>query len=201
MGGGAGYGFDALQFLISTLITLYALIILLRFMMQAVRADYYNPVAQFVVKASAPVLRPLRRVIPPFGRYDIAALLVALALMLLKLWLYRLLGIPDTVIGGYRLGIEHAWFGSLAWLAVVDLLALIFNVFFFAVLIRAILTWVAPPGPNPIIELLERITAPVVNPVRRVVPLIGGIDISPLIVLIGLQVVRMLLIPPLLALA
>ena len=201
MGGGAGYGFDALQFLISTLITLYALIILLRFMMQAVRADYYNPVSQFIVKASAPVLGPLRRVIPPVGRYDIAALLVALALMLLKLWLYRLLGIPDTVIGGYRLGIEHVWFGSLAWLAVVDLLALIINVCFFAVLIRAILTWIAPQGPNPIIEILERITAPVVNPVRRVVPLIGGIDISPLIVLIGLQVLRMLLLPPLLALA
>ena len=199
--GQAGYGFDALQFLISTLITLYALVILLRFMMQATRADYFNPVAQFVVKATAPVLGPLRRVIPPIGRYDIAALLVALALMLLKLALYRLLGIPDTVIGGYRLGIEHVWFGSLAWLAIVDLIALVINIYFFAVLIRAILTWVAPQGPNPVVEILERITAPVVNPVRRFVPLIGGIDISPLIVMIGLQVLRMLLIPPLLSLA
>ena len=199
--GQAGYGFDALQFLISTLITLYALVILLRFMMQATRADYFNPVAQFVVKATAPVLGPLRRVIPPIGRYDIAALLVALALMLLKLALYRLLGIPDTVIGGYRLGIEHVWFGSLAWLAIVDLIALMINIYFFAVLIRAILTWVAPQGPNPVVEILERVTAPVVNPVRRFVPLIGGIDISPLIVMIGLQVLRMLLIPPLLSLA
>ncbi len=199
--GQAGYGFDALQFLISTLITLYALVILLRFMMQATRADYFNPVAQFVVKATAPVLGPLRRVIPPIGRYDIAALLVALALMLLKLALYRLLGIPDTVIGGYRLGIEHVWFGSLAWLAIVDLIALVINIYFFAVLIRAILTWVAPQGPNPVVEILERVTAPVVNPVRRFVPLIGGIDISPLIVMIGLQVLRMLLIPPLLSLA
>lgn len=198
---GAGYGFDALQFLISTLITLYALIILLRFMMQATRADYYNPVAQFVVKASAPVLRPVRRIIPPAGRYDIAAIVVALALMLVKIWLYRLLGIPDTVVGGYRIGIEHAWLGSLAWLAVVDLLALVINVYFFAVLIRAILSWVAPQGPHPVVELLERITAPVVNPVRRVIPLVGGIDLSPLVVLIGLQVLRMLLLPPLLALA
>ena len=199
--GQTGYGFDALQFLVSTLITLYALVILLRFLMQAARADYFNPVAQFVVKASAPVLGPLRRVIPPFGRYDIAAIVVLLALMLLKLALYRLLGIPDTVIGGYRVGIEHAWVGSLVWLAIVDLIALVINVYFFAVLIRAILTWIAPQGPNPIVEILERITAPVVNPVRRVIPLIGGIDISPLIVLIGLQVVRMLLIPPLLSLA
>lgn len=198
---GAGYGFDALQFLISTLVMLYALIILLRFMMQASRVDYYNPVSQFVVKASAPVLTPVRKVIRPVGRYDIAALVIALALMLLKLGLYRLLGIPDTVIGGYRLGIEHIWVGSLAWLAVVDLIALVINIYFFAVLIRAVLSWIAPQGPNPIVEILERITAPVVRPVRRLIPLVGGIDLSPLAVLIGLQVMRMLLIPPLLSLA
>lgn len=198
---GAGYGFDALQFLISTLITLYALIILLRFMTQAVRADYFNPVSQFVVKASAPVLSPLRRVIPPVGRYDIAALVVALALMLLKLGLYQALGIPSTVIGGYRIGIEYVGVASLLWLSVVDLIALILNICFFAVLIRAVLTWIAPAGPNPIAEILERITAPLVNPVRRVLPLLGGIDLSPLVVLIGLQVLKMLLLPPLLALA
>lgn len=199
--GGAGYGFDALQFLVSTLVTLYALIILLRFMMQAARVDYYNPVSQFIVKASSPVLTPIRKLIRPIGRYDIAALVIALALMLLKLVVYRLLGIPDTVIGGYRLGIEHIWFGSLAWLAVVDLIALVINVYFFAVLIRAVLSWIAPQGPNPIAEILDRITAPVVNPVRRFIPLVGGIDLSPLAVLIGLQVIRMLLIPPLLSLA
>jgi len=197
----SGYGFDALQFLISTLVMLYALIILLRFLMQATRVDYYNPVAQFVVRAAAPVLAPLRRVIPPVGRYDLSALVVVLALMLLKLGLYRLLDIPATVIGGYRVGIAHIWFGSMAWLAVVDVVALAINVFFFAVLIRAVLTWIAPSGPNPIAEILERITAPVVDPVRRVIPPIGGIDLSPLAVLIGLQVLRMLLIPPLLALA
>lgn len=199
--GGAGYGFDALQFLVSTLVTLYALIILLRFMMQAARVDYYNPVSQFIVKASSPVLTPIRKLIRPIGRYDIAALVIALALMLLKLVVYRLLGIPDTVIGGYRLGIEHIWFGSLAWLAVVDLIALVINVYFFAVLIRAVLSWIAPQGPNPIAEILDRITAPILNPVRRFIPLVGGIDLSPLAVLIGLQVIRMLLIPPLLSLA
>lgn len=198
---GGGYGVDALQFLISTLVMLYALIILLRFVLQAVRANYYNPVAQFVVRASAPVLKPLRRVLPPVGRYDLAALLVVLALMLLKVGLYRVLDIPQTIVGGYRIGIAHVWFPSLAWIAVVDVIALAINLFFFAVLIRAILSWVAPQGPNPAAELLDRITAPVVDPVRRVIPLVGGIDLSPLVVLIGLQVLRMLLIPPLLALA
>jgi len=201
MTGSGGYGVDALQFLISTLVMLYALIILLRFVLQVVRANYYNPVAQFVVRASAPVLSPLRRVLPPVGRYDWAALLVLFALMLLKLGLYRLLDIPQTVVGGYRIGIEHVWFPSLAWIAVVDVIALVINLFFFAVLIRALLSWIAPQGPNPVVEVLERITAPVVDPVRRLIPLVGGIDLSPLAVLIGLQVLRMLLLPPLLALA
>lgn len=198
---GGGYGIDALQFLISTLITLYAVVIIARFMMHAVRADYYNPLAQFVVKASAPVLRPLHRVLPPRGRYDIAALLVALVLMLFKIVLYRLLSIETTVIGGYAIGIAHAWIGSLAWLAVVDLLILVINIYFFAVLIRAVLSWIGPQGQNPIAEMLERLTGPVVNPVRRVIPLVGGVDLSPLVVLIGLQLVKMLILPPLLALA
>lgn len=201
MTGSGGYGVDALQFLISTLVMLYALIILLRFVLQVVRANYYNPVAQFVVRASAPVLSPLRRILPPMGRYDWAALLVLFALMLLKLGLYRLLDIPQTVVGGYRIGIEHVWFPSLVWIAVVDVIALVINLFFFAVLIRALLSWIAPQGPNPVVEVLERITAPVVDPVRRLIPLVGGIDLSPLAVLIGLQVLRMLLLPPLLALA
>jgi len=198
---GSGYGTDALQFLIGTLIELYALIVLLRFTLQAVRADYFNPVAQFVVQATRPVLAPLRRIMPPAGPYDYAALLLALALMWLKLGLFRLLGIPSVVVAGYAVGIDHVWLGSMAWLGVVDLLALILNIALFAVLIRALLTWIAPAGPNPVMEILQRITDPLLRPVQRLMPLIGGIDLSPLAVLIGLQVLKMLLLRPLLGLA
>ena len=198
---GPGYGTDALQFLIGILIDLYALVVVLRFMLQAVRANYFNPVAQFIVRATKPVLDPLRRILPPAGRYDIAALVVAVALMLLKIGLFRLLGIDSVVIGGYAVGIAHVWVGSLAWLALVDLLTLFINVWFFAVLILAILSWIAPAGHNPVAEVLERITDPILRPVRSVVPLLGGVDLSPLVVLIGLQVLKMLLIRPLLAMA
>ena len=85
--------------------------------------------------------------------------------------------------------------------AVVDAVVLVINVWFFAVLILAILSWISPGGPNPVAEILERITDPVLRPVRRVVPLVGGIDLSPLVVLIGLQVLKMLIVRPLLALA
>lgn len=198
---GPGYGTDALQFLIGILIDLYALVVVLRFLLQAVRADYFNPVAQFVVRATKPVLDPLRRVLPPVGRYDIAAVVLAVALMGLKIALFRLLSIDSVVIGGYAVGIAHVWIGSLAWLAVVDLVTLFINVWFFAVLILAILSWIAPAGYNPVAEVLGRITDPLLRPVRSVVPLVGGIDLSPLVVLIGLQVLKMLLIRPLLALA
>jgi len=196
-----GYGLDALQFLISTLIDLYALVVVLRFMLQATGADYYNPVAQFVVRATRPVLAPMRKMIPSGGRYDLAAVVALLLLMLAKLLLFRLVGVPYTVIFGNAVGIEHVWFGSLAWLAVVDAIVLVINVWFFAVLIRAILSWIAPAGYNPVAEVLDRITDPLLRPVRRFIPLVGGIDLSPLAVLIGLQVFKMLLVPPLLLLA
>lgn len=196
-----GYGTNALQFLISTLIDLYALVIVLRFLMQAVNAPYFNPLTQFVVKVTRPVLGPLRRVIPPIGRYDMAAIAVAIALMLLKLGLYRLLSIPSVVVGGYAVGVTHIWIVGLVWLAVVELITLFINVWFFAVLIQAVLSWIAPAGPNPVIEILSRITDPLLRPVRRTIPMIGGIDLSPLVVLIGLQLLKMLLIPPLLQLA
>lgn len=196
-----GYGTNALQFLISTLIDLYALVIVLRFLMQAVNAEFFNPVTQFVVKVTRPVLGPLRRIIPPLGRYDMAAIAVALALMLLKLGLYRLLSIPSVIVGGYAIGITHIWTVGLVWLAVVELITLFINVWFFAVLIQAILSWVAPAGPNPVIEILGRITDPLLRPVRRTIPTIGGVDLSPLVVLIGLHLLKMLLIPPLLQLA
>jgi YggT family protein len=198
---GQTYGFDALQFLIGIVIDLYALVVVLRFLLQVVDAHYFNPVAQFVVQATRPVLGPLRRVLPSADRYDIAALVVALVLMLIKIALVRLLSIDQIVIGGYAVGIAHVWLGSLVWLAVVDLLTLFINVWFFAVLILAVLSWIAPSGPNPVHEILEQVTRPVLRPVRRVIPLIGGVDLSPLVVLIGLQVLKMLLVRPLLALA
>lgn len=198
---GGGYGLNALQFLIGILVDLYALVLVLRFMLQAVRADYYNPVAQFVVQVTSPVLKPMRRVLPSSGRYDTSAAVAVLLVMLLKLLLYRAVSVPNTIIAGYAVGIEHIWFGGLAWLAVVDAITLVINVWFFAVLIRAVLSWISPGGYNPIAEVLDRITDPLLRPVRRVIPLVGGIDLSPLAVLIGLQVLKMLLVPPLLHLA
>ncbi len=197
-----GYGVNALRFLISTLIDLYALVVVLRFFMQAVNAEYFNPLTQFVVKVTRPVLGPLRRILPTVaGRYDLAAVVVAAVLMLLKVGIYQALSIPTVIVGGYAVGIAHVGVVSLIWLALIDLITLFINIWFFAVLIQAILSWIAPAGPNPLVELLHRITDPLLRPVRNTIPLVGGIDLSPLVVLIGLHLLKMLLIPPLLQLA
>ncbi len=196
----SGYGSNALQFLIETLFDLYVMVVALRFMMQAVRADYYNPVSQFVVKATNPLLVPLRRVIPGVAGQDLASLALAVAVLLAKLLLLQAIGARGVAVGGSVLFLQTAGVGALAWIACVDLVALLINIVFFAIIIQVILSWVAPGTHNPVASLLFALTQPVLRPIQRVVPPIGGLDLSPLVAIIALQLLKMLLLPPLLAL-
>ena len=134
-----GPGSQALSFLLNTIIDLYVMVIALRFIMQAVRADYYNPLAQFVVKASNPILIPLRRVIPGFGGQDVAALALCLALLVAKFFVFRALGI-QTSVASYSVALSSVSSITILYLAAVDLLALFFNIFFFAIIIQAIIS-------------------------------------------------------------
>ena len=193
-------GFEALSFLLNTVIDLYVMVVALRFLMQAVRADYYNPIAQFVVKASNPPLIPLRRVIPGLGGQDMAALVLCLVLLILKLFLFQLLGLHSSV-AGYGIPLGGASAVLIIYLAALDLLALFFNIFLFAIIIQAIISWINPGSYNPVSGLLENITAPLLNPVRRFVKPVAGLDLSPLVALIILQVVKILVIKTLLGVA
>ena len=188
-----GVGSQALSFLLNTLIDLYIMVIALRFLMQAVRADYYNPISQFIVRASNPVLIPLRRIIPGFAGQDMAALVLCMLLLIAKLFLFKLLGFAAH-IAGYSVPLSAIPAGWIVYLSAVDLLALFFNIFFFAIIIQVILSWVNPNSYNPVNGLLDSITAPLMNPVRKRMQPIAGMDLSPLVVLIGLQVVRILVI-------
>ena len=176
---GGGYGSDALHFLITTLFDLYVMIVVLRFLMQWTRADYYNPVAQFVVKATAPLLNPLRRLVPGLGGLDLAAVLLALVLLTLKLVILQSLGMGVVRLSGSLINLTQAGFGSVLIVAAVELVALVFNIFLFAIIIQAVLSWVSPGHYNPV----------------------SGLDLSPLVALIAIQVAKMLLLPPLLSLA
>lgn len=178
-----GYLSSPLTFLISTLVSLYILAVMLRFLLQLTRADFYNPLSQFIVKITTPALRPLRRVIPGWGGVDIASLVLMLLLQMLAVWLIFLLG--GRAIDPFNLVI----------VSIAQLVDLAFSVFIFAILIQAILSWITPGTYNPVTSVLFSLTEPVLRPVRRVIPPISGFDLSPLVAILGLQVIRMLVMP------
>ncbi|MEW6647495.1 MAG: YggT family protein [Pseudomonadota bacterium] len=178
-----GYLASPLTFLISTVISLYILAVMLRFLFQLTRADFYNPLTQFIVKITSPALRPLRRIIPGWGGMDIAALVLMLLLQMLSVWLVFLLaGRPVDPL-------------NLLIVSVAQLVDLAFSVFIFAILIQAILSWITPGTYNPVTSVLFSLTEPVLRRVRRVIPPVSGFDLSPLVAILGLQVVRMLVMP------
>lgn len=171
-------------FLIQTLFGLYILVVMLRLMLQWVRADFYNPVSQFIVKITNPPLKPLRRIIPGWGGIDLSSVFLLIALQMLELFLVNM-----TM--GRAFGIGGLFIVSLA-----ELLELLINVFIGAILIQVILSWVAPGSYNPLIGLVHRIAEPALAPARRILPPMSGIDFSPLVVLIVLQLLKILLVAP-----
>ena len=178
-----GYLTNPLEFLISTLFSLYILAVMLRFILGAVRADFYNPVSQFLVRITNPLLVPMRRIIPSYRQYDTSALLLMLLLQLVSLVIVVMLrGVSVSFI-------------TLLLTAIGELVVLAFNVFIFAIVIQVILSWVNPGTYNPVNALLHSITRPVMGPIQRLIPPVSGIDLSPLIALIGLQVLKMLVLP------
>jgi len=183
------YYANPMIFLIDTAFSLYIMVIMLRFLLQWVNAEFYNPISQFLVKVTHPLVRPLRRAIPSVGRIDTASLVLMMALQMLA-------GFLVFAIQGRSIGI-----GALIVWSVVQLLNLLFNIFVFAIIIRAILSWVSPMSYNAATSLLHSLTDPMLRVVQRVIPPISGIDLSPLVALIGLQVMKMVLLPPLQQLA
>lgn len=181
----SSYFTDPIVFVVRTLLGLYAAVVLLRFLLQLTRADFYNPLSQLVVKVTTPVLRPLRRLIPGYAGMDLAALVLAWLVKSLELFIVALLAAP-----------HFSPFGAPAW-ALPALVSLTIDIFVFSVIIRAILSWLNPDPYHPAARVLDNLTEPVMRPARRLLPPVGGLDLSPVLVLVGLVLLRMLLIPPL----
>ncbi|QYZ68028.1 MAG: membrane protein [Gammaproteobacteria bacterium (ex Lamellibrachia satsuma)] len=172
-------------FLIQTLFGLYILAVVLRLILQLMKADFYNPVSQFLVRATHPPLKLLRRFIPGFGGIDISSIVLAWALKAAELSLVILLS-----------GASVNALGPFLW-AIPELVELLINIFLFAILIQVILSWINPGAYNPVSALLHSLTDPVMRPARRILPPISGLDLSPMLVMIGLVLLKMLLLPPL----
>ena len=181
---GEGYLSTPAIFLIKVIFGLYATLVVLRFLLQLMRADFYNPVSQMIVRLTKPLLNPLRQVIPGAGGMDIASLV--LAWIVITLEQLAILGVAGT-------GFQPT---AAMLLAIPELISLTINIFLFAILIQVIISWINPGSYNPVIGLIHSLTEPLLAPVRRRMPDLGGIDLSPMVVMIGLVLLEMLLIPP-----
>lgn len=173
-----------LIFLVNTLFSLYILAVMLRLFLQLVRANFHNPLAKFLITITQPPLRPLRRFIPPIGAMDTASLFLLFILALIKLAIISSLA-PSGLLP----------LSVLVLASIGDLVSLAFDIFKIAILIQVILSWVAPTAYNPATMILYALTEPLLRPARNLVPPIGGLDLSPLVVLIVLQVASMLIEP------
>lgn len=189
----ASPGLNALNFLITTIFDIYILVIAVRFLMQLTRADYHNPLSQFIVKVSNPLLIPLRKFVPGFAGTDIAALVLCVLLIFVKLSVYKTIGFADY-IGGQGLNLEAANWLQIALLSIVSVIELFFNLFIYALVAQALLSWISTGANNPAFGVLQSITSPVLTPLRRVIPAMGGLDLSALAGIIGLSFLKILVI-------
>ncbi|MEP1471274.1 MAG: YggT family protein [Halieaceae bacterium] len=173
---------EILGYLIQTALSLYMIAMLLRFLLQLVRADFYNPISQFLVKVTNPLVIPLRKVIPGIGGLDLASLLLAVLLQVLAivaLMLLNGLGLPNPLL-------------LIVW-SVLGVVGLLVNIYFFALLAMIILSWIAGGSGNPAVALLHQITEPVMAPFRKLLPAMGGLDFSPILLFILINVLQIAL--------
>jgi len=180
---------EPMAFLISTLIGIYILLLMLRLLLQWARADFYNPLSQALVKVTNPVLMPLRRVVPAIGPIDTASVVAMLGLQFFSLWLV-------AAMQGLRWGVSPLLVVS-AW----ELINLMLNVFLICIIIRVIVSWVSPGTYHPALMLIDQLTDKLLTPLRRFALMGGGIDFSPMIVMLGIFFLKMLLQPIFLDLA
>ena len=170
---------NAGSYLISTIFGLYIIIVLLRFILQTVRADFYNPLSQFIVKATTPVLKPLRRIIPCLFCIDIASILLAYFLQYIEnILLFAIRGISVNPV-------------FLLWHSIGSLLTLVLYIYFFAILVQVIISWVSPGTYNQATALIHHITEPVMRPARKLLPPFSGFDLSPILVFVALNILIM----------
>lgn len=172
---------NAFSYLIGTLIDLYITAVMLRLLLQWVKADFYNPVCQFLVKVTNPVLVPLRRIIPSVGRLDTASVVLMIALEILSVWVV-------SKIGAAPLAMEQIIVFSL-----FKLLATLLWTYFFLIIVAVILSWAGARLRHPAVPLVYQLTGPVLAPIRKIIPAIAGIDLSPLFALVAIRFLLLLL--------
>ena len=171
----------ALELIITMIFDVYIMIVVARFILQLVRGDFYNPVSQFIVKATSPVLTPLRRIVPGFGGLDVASIVLFTVLVFLKLLIWLMLkGFDFSVIPSLDFVI----------LLLRSMANTIINFFLFCIFIMVVLSWVSQGSYNPMADIMRQVTEPIMAPARKLLPPMGGLDLSPMIVILLLMVIK-----------
>ncbi len=165
--------------LINFFFHLAAWLVLLRFLLQLVRADFYNPVSQAIAKATNPLLLPLRRVIPGFGGIDVASLVLLLAVEILGILALGLV-VDGVLVSPLRMAL---------W-APLGIVNLFLNFYLFAIFVMIVLSWVAPGSPSPVVHLIYQLTEPSIAPFRKLLPPMGGLDLSPMFTIVAILVAK-----------
>jgi len=176
-----------LVFLVDTVVTFFAMLLVARFLLQALRVSFRNPVGEFLMATTNWMVVPARRVVPSLGGYDSATLLLALAVQFLGLLLVAaIVGRPSSPL-------------ALVALALVDLVRFALYILVFAVIVQVVFSWVNPHAP--LAPVFDAVTRPFLRPIRRLVPLIGSVDLSPAILFLVLQLLLQFMVPALAAAA
>jgi len=172
--------------LVDTLGTLYIMAVLLRFLLQVSKADFYNPITQVIVRITDPVVQIFRRIIPGIAGIDFSSLVAALLL-------------ECAAITGMLLisGNSLPAFGAILTWSIAGLISMVLNIYFWTLLISIISSFIAPFSGHPALVLVRQLTEPVMAPFRRILPPMGGLDLSPIFVFLALQILRILLVQPL----
>ncbi len=169
------------QLLVTFASSIYITIVIVRFLLQIAKADFYNPLSQFIVKATNPLLMPLRKIIPGFFGIDFASLVLALILQIITVEVLYIITSGNTV------PLLPALLYSLS-----ELLNLVLNIYLFSFIVLVIVSWIAPHGHNPAVQLLSSMTEPVLRPIRRVLPPMGGLDFSIMVAILVIYVLKIL---------
>lgn len=181
-----GYIANAGQLLINFAFGALIALVVLRVLLQLVRANFYNPVCQFLYKLTNPVLMPLRKVIPAWRSIDIAAILIA--------WLLTAIKLASV----YGLAGQGVGLAGLAVMALADLIDFVLMLYLGLILVRVLLGFITLERDNPIVPLVFQLTEPVLKPIRNHLPLLGGLDLSPMLAWLTIMLARILLVAPLL---
>ncbi|MEY3017432.1 MAG: hypothetical protein RL336_567 [Pseudomonadota bacterium] len=173
---------DIGTYLVQTLFELYLFVVVARFLLQIARADFYNPISQFIVKATNPLLLPIRKVVPGLGGLDLASIVLGIVLQVVAMSILLLLQ-------GYSLYNP----AMLALWGLIGLVSMAINFYYFALLASIILSWIAPGSYHPAVLLLSQLVAPVMRPIQAIIPSMGGLDISPIFAFIAINIAKIML--------